>query len=125
MTIWSARASFVRPIFFIALLLCCTASAIAQAGRGGINGLITDSTGAIISGATVIAQNEGTRVKVSTVSTAAGLYSFVSLAPAIYDVTASAKGFETTVRKGITVSVDQTSAANISLSSRWAMSARW
>ena len=35
------------------------------------------------------AQSQATGVKLSTVSTAAGLYSFVSLAPGIYQVTAS------------------------------------
>lgn len=115
MIIRSARTSFIRSLFSIALLLCCALFAVAQAGRGGINGLITDSTGAIIPNATVTVQNEGTGVKVATASTAAGLYSFISLNPGTYDVSVSAKGFETTVRKNITVTVDQVTAANVAL----------
>jgi len=115
MTVRSVRASFVRIFLYIALFACCCATAIAQAGRGGISGQITDSTGAIIPGAKVIAQNPGTGVKLSTVSTAAGIYSFVSLSPGTYVVTVSAKGFETVVAKNVLVSVDQVSTTNISL----------
>ncbi len=114
MTTRSARALFVQ-LFLIVLLLGCAASAVAQAGRGGINGLVTDPTGAIIPNAAVTAQNAGTGIKVATVSTAAGIYSFVSLAPGTYDVSASAKGFETTVHKSVTVSVDQVTAVNLAL----------
>jgi hypothetical protein len=60
-------------------------------------------------------QSLATGVKLSTTATAAGLYSFVSLAPGSYQVTASAKGFETLVEKNITVTVDQVSTANLTL----------
>ena len=72
-------------------------------------------TGAIIPGAKVVAQNQATGLKLSTVSTAAGFYSFVSLSPGNYQVTASAKGFETLVQKNVTVTVDQVTTVNIAL----------
>ncbi|HVZ84763.1 MAG TPA: carboxypeptidase regulatory-like domain-containing protein [Terracidiphilus sp.] len=116
MTTRSAKvARFARPLFSFALLLCCAAAVLAQAGRGSINGLVSDPTGAIVPGATVTAQDAGTGVKITTVSSAAGLYSFVSLTPGTYDVTASAKGFDTAVLKNVTVSVDQTTSVNITL----------
>ena len=99
---------------FIILVMAETL-ALAQAGRGGINGLITDPSGAIIPGASVTAENVAKGMKVSTISTAAGLYSFVSLSPGVYEVTASLKGFETVVQKNVVVSVDQVTTANIAL----------
>jgi hypothetical protein len=49
------------------------------------------------------------------VSTAAGIYTFVSLSPGKYQVTVGAKGFETVVQKNIDVTLDQVSTVNVSL----------
>jgi hypothetical protein len=110
-----ARTAYARCILLIFVLIGITSAACAQAGRGSISGLVTDSTGAIIPGTKVVAQSQATGLKLSTVSTAAGLYSFVSLAPGSYQVTASARGFETLVEKNVAVSVDQASAVNLTL----------
>jgi hypothetical protein len=110
-----ARAGFARSIFFICLLIGFSFAALGQAGRGSISGLVADPTGAIVPGAKVTVLSQATGVKLSTTSTAAGLYSFISLAPGVYQVTASAKGFETLVERNITVSVDQVTTANLAL----------
>jgi len=101
------------PVWIV--MLCASSAAFAQAGRGGINGLVSDPSRAAIPAAKVTARNLSTGVTSSTVSTAAGLYSFVSLAPATYTVTASASGFQSVIREKIIVSVDQTSEVNITL----------
>jgi Carboxypeptidase regulatory-like domain len=95
--------------------LLITRELAAQAGRGAISGQVTDSSGAIIPGATVTATNSATGTKVSAVTTAAGIYSFISLSPGSYDVGATKTGFETLIHKGVVVTVDQTTTANISL----------
>jgi hypothetical protein len=115
MAITRKGGSAARIFLFISMLLLCAVAAVAQAGRGSISGLVSDSSGAIIPEATVTAQNHDTGIKLSTVSTGAGLYSFVSLSPGTYDVTATAKGFQTVVRNGVRVSVDQVATVNISL----------
>jgi hypothetical protein len=97
------------------LILCAGTAAFAQAGRGGINGLVIDPSGAVVAGAEVTARNDATGVALSTVTTAAGLYSFVSLSPGVYAVSASQKGFDTVVQEKVTVSVDQVSTVNIAL----------
>jgi hypothetical protein len=111
-----AHISLARHILAISLLLLgASGISFAQAGRGGISGLVTDQSGAIVSGARVTAQDQANGVKVSTVSTAAGLYSFVSLAPGKYQVTVNAKGFETEVEKNVTVTLDEVSTVNVTL----------
>jgi hypothetical protein len=106
----------MRHILVLSVLfLCASGFALAQAGRGGISGLIADQSGAIVSGARVVAQDQATGVKLATVSTAAGLYSFVSLSPGNYQVTVSAKGFETSIQKNVAVTLDQVTTANIAL----------
>jgi hypothetical protein len=97
------------------VVLATAATALAQAGRGGISGLVTDTSGGVIPGVTVEARDLSTGAIFRTVTTGAGLYSFISLAPASYQVTVSHEGFETSVQKRVVVTVDQTSTVNITL----------
>ena len=105
------------PNFFsiCILLLCAGSLALAQAGRGGISGLVSDPSGAILNGAKVTALNHATGVALHTVTSDAGLYSFVSLSPGLYLVTASQEGFESVAQDNVLVTVDQVATANISL----------
>jgi hypothetical protein len=103
------------------VLLCCmiclfsALGVLGQAGRGGLSGLVSDPSGAAIPGAAVTATSRATGISISTVSTAAGLYSFVSMAPGSYDIKATAAGFDTISRPKIPVSVDQVSTVNLTL----------
>lgn len=108
------------PSAFISLITLCllvlaASAALGQAGNGGISGLVADPSGAVVPGAAVTAQNTATGVRQSTVSTAAGLYSFPSLPPGTYKVTATEKGFETLVQDHVIVTVDQTTSVNMTL----------
>jgi len=109
-----ALPAFFRISIGIFIFLL-SAQGWTQAGRGGINGLITDPSGAVVPGATVTALNHATGIAQSTVTTPSGLYSFVSLNPGDYEVTATHKGFESVARDKVTVSIDQVSAVNIAL----------
>ena len=117
MTFQRARSYFALSIAVAIVLVLSGFGSIsfAQGGRGSISGLVTDQSGAIIPGAKVVAESQATGLKLSTVSTDAGLYSFVSLAPGVYRVTATANGFDTLVANNIRVSVDQGTNANLSL----------
>ena len=117
MTCPRARSLFA---LFLAVLIVLVLTGfapfvLAQAGRGSISGLVTDQSGAIVPGAKVIVESQATGLKLSTVSSDAGLYTFVSLAPGVYRVTATASGFDTMVANNIRVSVDQATNANLSL----------
>ena len=105
----------VAALFILMLLLAAGPSAWAQAGRGSITGLVSDPSGAVVPGARVTLLDHATAIEQSTVTSAAGLYSFVSLNPGAYEVTASGQGFEGVARDHITVSVDQVSTVNIAL----------
>ena len=105
--------SLVGSFVCTALLLALSPVLAAQAGRGGISGLVADSGGAVVPGASVTAKNVATGEKVSTVSTGAGLYSFISLAPGTYVISAVEKGFETEVQQGVTVTVDNVTTVNL------------
>ena len=96
-------------------LVLSAAFALAQAGRGSISGLVFDPTGAIVNGAQVTLLSQATGFTQRTVASAAGLYSFISLNPGVYQVTASQRGFASVARDKVTVSVDQVTEVNITL----------
>ena len=109
-------AKIVRNFLPIcALFLCAGSLALAQAGRGSISGQVTDAGGALIPGAQVTLLNPATGASQHTVTTSAGLYTFISLNPGVYKVTASQTGFKSVAQDKITVNVDQVSEVNISL----------
>ena len=81
----NAMAKTVRNFLSICILLLCAGSvALGQAGRGSISGLVTDPGGALIQGAKVVLLNPATGVTQHTVTTSAGLYTFISLNPGVY-----------------------------------------
>ncbi len=106
--------TFLGNLVWLALAVFCAGNiALAQGGRGGLSGLVTDQSGAVVVGAPVKAENLQTGVFLSTVTTKGGLYSFVSLTPSTYQVTVTQKGFETAVQDNVIVTVDQIATANI------------
>src|ERR1039458_3159718 len=65
---------------------------------GGIEGNVTDTSGAAVSGATVEATNVGDAVTQKTVTNNEGAYRFPSLIPGTYTVTVTKQGFAQFVR---------------------------
>ncbi|HTW82059.1 MAG TPA: carboxypeptidase-like regulatory domain-containing protein [Terracidiphilus sp.] len=111
----AGATSALRDLFTVIVVVCCAAAAQAQAGRGGISGLVADPSGAVIAGASVTLEDIATGVKQSTVTSSGGLYSFMSLAPGTYKITATEKGFQTMVQDHVRVTVDQTTLLNLTL----------
>jgi hypothetical protein len=97
------------------LFLFSSIAGYGQAGRGAINGSITDQTGAIIPGAKVTLLNKANGVTVHTTTNSSGNYAFISLNPGVYSITANEKGFVTIVHDDVTVTVDQTTTVNLTL----------
>jgi hypothetical protein len=79
---------------FAALLAIALLSAPvwAQEQRGSIEGVVKDSSGAVLPGASVTIEG-GSGVKLDAVSDAQGVYRFPSLLPGTYTVTANLTGF--------------------------------
>ncbi|HXW91432.1 MAG TPA: carboxypeptidase-like regulatory domain-containing protein [Terriglobales bacterium] len=97
------------------LVLVAAIAGFAQAGRGTISGTVNDPAGAVVPGVQVTLVNRATGVTQHTVTSAAGLYTFISLNPGVYRVTASQTGFRSFVRDNVNVNVDAVTAANITL----------
>jgi hypothetical protein len=97
-TIWLIVSSALLAL----LALFCVPS-LAQTFRGGINGSITDPSGAAIPGAKVTATDVATAVVRDTVSSGAGEFAFNDLPQSTYTVKVEAAGFQSTQVTGVQV----------------------
>ena len=98
------------------LILLCPAVLSAQVVTGSISGRVTDSTGAVIPGATIQIQNLDTGLSRSAETDSAGRYVTRNLPLGSYSVTAQQEGFQKQVRSGITLNVGSEAVVNLELS---------
>lgn len=99
----------------ISLLLLSVSALLAQTDRGTITGTMSDASGAVIPGVTVVATNSQTGARYETISTETGNYVLAQLPAGIYELTAELAGFKKYVRHGIAVQVAQTLRVNVEL----------
>src|SRR5437870_10247163 len=86
-----------------------------QQETGSITGQILDPSSAAVPNAQVTVKNESTGSSFSAESDAAGIYRAPQLAPGIYSITATAPGFNTLVRRGIEVRVNDRLRVDLAL----------
>src|SRR5579862_1404263 len=98
------NVGIAAALSFCAFIFVCQ-QGFAQLTSGDLSGMISDSSGAAVPGATVEATNEATGVKATQTSNAIGEYRFSNLPIGIYDLSVSAAGFANTSAKGIPVSL--------------------
>src|SRR5277367_54119 len=107
----SARFLLLPGLLGLLLLMALPLS--AQIDTGGITGTATDSSGAIVSGATITLTNNATGVVLSTKSTSTGTYSINSVRPGTYTLRGEAAGFQTFVDTGLEVHLQATLTVDI------------
>ena len=83
---------------------------------GEITGEVRDSTGASVPGVTVNITNTATNAKRSSITNDAGIYSFPSLPPGIYNLKAEKQGFKSATSNNIEVQVQQTVRLDLDMS---------
>jgi hypothetical protein len=102
-------------VLVLAMLFLLRATVFGQSYFGTVSGLLTDASGAVVPGASVVLTDEEKGYKFNTKSDDAGHYLFVSVPPGIYSVTAQAQGFEKVVRAHIRLNVTENPTANLVL----------
>src|ERR1700754_2335264 len=96
-----------------AVFVLLTASlALSQDTRGTITGRVTDPSGAVIAGASVVVRNTAMGIKSTLTTNSDGIYRAPLLNPGIYEVEATSAGFKKAIRQGVEVRV----ADNINIS---------
>jgi len=99
----------------VLLLSLGSVKAFAQATASGtIQGTVTDKSGAVVSGAQVVAKNRATDTTRNATSNDTGYYRFELLPVGVYTVTVTKPGF-TTVAQTIEILIGQTTTANAEL----------
>ena len=86
------------PLIFA---LACI-GAFAQA-NSELTGIVTDQTGAVVSGATIVVTDPAIGASHSTISGSTGLYDIPGLNPADYNMKITAPGFQTYAQTGIVI----------------------
>jgi hypothetical protein len=104
----------LRRIFLLLLSVTLTAQAWAQIS-GGLQGRVTDTSGASIARAQVTLTRTSTGVKQTTETTEDGYYRFPQLPPGRYSVEIAATGFATMLRRGVTVVTGQAVRVDVPL----------
>src|SRR5687768_6210065 len=100
--------------FAFSLLLASTLPASAQT-FGQITGQVTDASGAILVGASVTVTNTQTNEVREAQTNTAGSYAFPTLLPGTYNVKVDLQGFQSQVRNGVELQVQQTVRLDFSL----------
>src|SRR5579872_1622243 len=106
--------------FQIGLALCLLSlvkpvTLSAQQAAAAVNGTVTDTSGAIIQGATITLSNNATGVSITTQTNTAGIYNFVNVLPAEYTIKVVKEGFNTITEPGIVMQVNQTATYDFKL----------
>jgi iron complex outermembrane receptor protein len=97
----ASRLALQRSLAFAALCLLFIAASIAHAQTGALQGTVADSKGGMIANATVTARSQATGHSVTAQADAQGHFAFTSLADGLYDISASAPGFQLTTHKAV------------------------
>src|SRR5204863_895962 len=106
-----------KTIFLLALLTVMgnPSSTRAQAVYGSVAGVITDSTGGIVPGASVTITSVDRKTSDTVITNESGRYVKERLLPGPYEVKAELSGFKTAVFPDVVVNVDTQTKLDVKL----------
>jgi outer membrane receptor protein involved in Fe transport len=103
----------LAPVVILATL--ASPPAVRAQATATINGTVRDSSGAVVSGATVLLHSKGTNLDRSITTNSAGIYVIPQIQPGDYSVKVSQSGFRTEIKSNITLDVNQTATLDLTL----------
>lgn len=109
----------MKRIFFAVLAACLFAAMpialYAQFETASVLGYVRDSSGAVVSGATVSLVNLETKTQVTAQTNPQGAYQFTDVKIGQYQITAQASGFDTSTTQAFTVAVNAHQRVDVAL----------
>src|SRR5271165_165911 len=110
----------MRPVsrvlpWLVAFLLACSALLSAQTATTSLRGTVSDSKGAVVAGAAVTLTNPATGFARSAKTDNQGIYQFLEIPPAKYDLAVDAPGFATTKQSGLELQVATPATLNVNM----------
>src|SRR5687767_8857820 len=98
------------------LLFLLTAMLVfAQTDRGLINGTVTDSSGAAVPEANVVATNRATNITLTTQTTSSGDFTIAAMPVGTYNLRIEKQGFKAAVRSDVIISAGGSITVNAQL----------
>lgn len=111
----AGRCPLLLSLTTALLVSCATAITAAQTNTGEITGVVRDSQGAVLPGATVVAEHQEGGTRVGRLTDERGRYVLPSLRLGTYIISAELTGFRRFVRSGVIVQLGQTLVLDFSL----------
>jgi hypothetical protein len=108
------RMLCIRALICGVFLLFAVATVNAQF-KAGIQGTVTDTTGAVVPGATVTLTNKETSRTQTATASDEGFYRFNQLAPGSYSLTAEKSGFKKQVLENVVVTAEDVQGIDLLL----------
>jgi len=106
---------FATALSALALAFSLAVISFGQGTTSRITGMVTDNTGAAVSGATVTLTNEGTNSSTTTQTRESGIYVFDLIQPGTYSVTIEKQGFKKYISTKNAALVNQPTTLNAAL----------
>jgi hypothetical protein len=98
------------------LMLAAVGTAVAQEQGGSIQGVVKDSSGAVLPGVTVEVKVAATGATSTAITDGEGVYRFPALPPGTYEITAALQGFSTAKSAGVRLALGQLLRVDLALS---------
>src|SRR5271165_4633697 len=106
----------IKPVLLgISIFLLFAALGIGQGPTAGINGLVSDPTGAAVPSATVVAKDLERGTAWPTTTNNEGYYNLPRLPIGNYEVRVEAKGFQAAVQRSVELVIDQVAKVDFQL----------
>ncbi len=110
-----ATLGFLPSVLFtLAIWLLAPVNGLAQY-RAGIQGVLTDPSGAVVQGATLTLTSKETGIVRTATSSDAGVFAITNLAPGHYTLKVSRQGFKTQTLEDVVVGAEGIQAINVQL----------
>ncbi|MGH9313470.1 MAG: TonB-dependent receptor domain-containing protein, partial [Vicinamibacterales bacterium] len=110
------KQRLVTLVLSVVLTATASAAAFAQGGAtSSLAGTVTDTSGAVLPGATVVAKHNGTGAVSNAVTADNGTFNIPALNPGTYTVTVSLSGFKTVALNDVVLNVGAPASVRASL----------
>jgi hypothetical protein len=106
---------FPQNVFLLFCVVLIALPVVTQSPNETINGLVSDPSSRVISGADIVVVNDATGVKYSSKTNDEGIYVLPNLPPGPYHLQVSRVGFKTLIKPDIVLNVQDAVSINFTL----------
>ncbi|MBS1841691.1 MAG: TonB-dependent receptor [Acidobacteria bacterium] len=107
--------TFRRILSFVLIVFAPTIAAAQANYTAQLTGVVTDSSGGIVPGASVSITDDATNIPVTTTTDDRGSYVFTGLRPGTYTLRVKANNFASVERKGLVLAVSQRATLDVTV----------